>query len=67
MKDAAEMYVFLTKLCFNDCVNDFTSTTMGKQENECVNNCVDKFMNFSKRAGFKFQELSAQLGAPTMQ
>eukprot|EP00158_Paraphelidium_tribonemae_P000356 Partr_v1_DN21772_c0_g1_i2_m7630 putative mitochondrial import inner membrane translocase, subunit len=67
MRDSLKMYVRLSDRCFADCIDDFTSKSVGKKETACIEKCVDKFMKFSARAGMRFQEGQAELMQQQMQ
>ncbi|KAF8418958.1 Tim10/DDP family zinc finger protein, partial [Tirmania nivea] len=43
--------------CFNDCITDFTSKSLGSKEETCLNRCVAKFLNSTDRVGTRFAEL----------
>lgn len=43
--------------CFNDCISDFTSKSLGSKEETCINRCVAKFLNSTDRVGARFAEL----------
>jgi import inner membrane translocase subunit TIM9 len=55
------MYSNLVQRCFNDCVTDFTSKTLGSKEEGCVMRCVDKFLKSSERLGERFAEQNAAM------
>lgn len=61
MKDFMNMYSNLVQRCFNDCVTDFTSQSLGGKEEGCVMRCVDKFLKSSERLGERFQEQNAKM------
>ncbi|KXS20032.1 hypothetical protein M427DRAFT_52304 [Gonapodya prolifera JEL478] len=61
MKDFLRMYAGLVDRCFNDCVNDFTSSKLTSKEETCVTRCTDKFLKHSERVGQRFAEQNAQL------
>ncbi|KAJ6508845.1 Tim10/DDP family zinc finger protein [Mycena sanguinolenta] len=53
------MYGKLVEKCFNTCVNDFTSKSLSSKEEQCVNNCAEKFMKHSERVSARFAEMNA--------
>ena len=55
------MYSNLVQKCFDDCINDFTSKSLGSREESCVMRCVDKHMKGQERLGNRFQEMNAQM------
>ncbi|KAH3660497.1 hypothetical protein OGAPHI_007083 [Ogataea philodendri] len=50
------LYTNLVDRCFNDCVNDFTSSKLSTKEDTCLNKCAEKFLKHSERVGSRFQE-----------
>lgn len=63
MKEFMGMYSRLVQNCFDSCVNDFTSRTLGSKEESCVMRCVDKHMKANERLGQRFQEQNAAMMA----
>ncbi|KAK5009504.1 protein transporter tim9 [Elasticomyces elasticus] len=61
MSQFMTMYSNLVQRCFNDCVTDFTSTSLLAKEESCVMRCVDKFLKSSERLGQRFQEQNAAM------
>ncbi|KAI8802195.1 putative TIM9-translocase of the mitochondrial inner membrane [Cladochytrium replicatum] len=59
LKDMTRGFASLVDRCFSDCVNDFTTKVLSGREELCVNRCIDKFMNYSKRVGLRFAENNA--------
>ncbi|EUC65203.1 import inner membrane translocase subunit TIM9 [Rhizoctonia solani AG-3 Rhs1AP] len=60
MQDFLKLYSGLVERCFNSCVNDFTSKSLGTKEDTCIQNCVEKFMKHSERVGARFAEQNAE-------
>ncbi|GBE84899.1 Mitochondrial import inner membrane translocase subunit TIM9 [Sparassis crispa] len=60
MQDFLRMYSNLVERCFNSCCNDFTSKALSSKEEQCVNNCTDKFLKHSERVGARFAEHNAE-------
>lgn len=52
------LYNSLGQRCFSDCVNSFGRKALGKQEEICVRNCVDKFLKLSTITGHKFSDFN---------
>ncbi|KAI0978643.1 hypothetical protein GJ496_000526 [Pomphorhynchus laevis] len=42
--------------CFTDCINDFSSRRVQQKENDCVSNCVMKYMKMTQRVSLRFKE-----------
>lgn len=61
MKDFMKLYSNLVSRCFDDCVNDFTSTNLTNKESGCIMKCSEKFLKHSERVGQRFQEQNAML------
>lgn len=55
------MYTNMVQRCFDDCVSDFSSKTLGSREENCVMRCVDKQLKSSERLGARFQEQNAMM------
>jgi len=54
----------ITQTCFDQCVNDFTSKTLGSREETCMSRCFEKMNAAEQRGGSRFQEaMAAQQGA----
>jgi mitochondrial import inner membrane translocase subunit TIM9 len=60
IQDSMNTFNGLVQRCFNQCVTSFRSKDLDKQEAECVNNCVLKFMSFSQRIGQRLVEKSQE-------
>ncbi|ODV82567.1 hypothetical protein CANARDRAFT_204922 [[Candida] arabinofermentans NRRL YB-2248] len=61
MNDFMRLYTNLVDRCFNDCVNDFTSSKLSGREETCLNKCAEKFLKHSERVGSRFQEQNQML------
>lgn len=61
MKDFMKLYSNLVSRCFDDCVNDFTSSSLTSKESSCIMKCSEKFLKHSERVGLRFQEQNALL------
>ncbi|KIV99476.1 mitochondrial import inner membrane translocase subunit tim9 [Verruconis gallopava] len=61
MKEFMTMYQNLVQKCFDDCINDFSSKSLGSREENCVMRCVDKSLKASERLGNRFQEQNAAM------
>jgi len=55
-KDFLANYNKLSELCFSDCIWDFTTRKIGKEENSCALNCAEKFLKANQRISTRFQE-----------
>ena len=49
-------YNKVTEGCFMDCVNDFTSRKIKKEEVDCSSTCVDKYLKMTQRVSLRLQE-----------
>ncbi|XP_071540113.1 mitochondrial import inner membrane translocase subunit Tim9 [Panulirus ornatus] len=56
-RDFLIQYNKLSESCFNDCVWDFTSRSIRSNEENCVQNCVEKYTKVTQRISERFQEL----------
>jgi len=61
VRDSLKLYNKLVERCFNDCVQDFRSKNLDKDEEKCVSKCCEKFMNVSARTGARFQEFFTEM------
>ncbi|KAJ2821601.1 protein transporter tim9 [Coemansia erecta] len=61
LRDFMRMYTNLVARCFDDCVDDFTSNTLGERELSCAKRCTLKNMKFNERIGQRFAEESAKM------
>jgi len=61
MKEFMTMYQNLVQRCFDDCVDDFSSKSLGSKEENCVMRCVDKHLKGQERLGNRFQEQNAAM------
>ena len=57
------MYSSMVQKCFEDCITDFTSKSLGSREEGCVMRCVDKRLKAQERLGNRFQEQNAAMMA----
>ena len=55
-KDFILNYNKLSEQCFRDCVFDFTSRKFSAVEDNCSNNCVEKYLKMNQRISQRFQE-----------
>ena len=60
LKDSMETYNSLVERCFNECIIEFKSKDLEKNEKKCIKNCVQKFMQFAARLGQRFAEKNLQ-------
>ena len=60
MKDTLRLYNEMAEMCFNKCVTSFRSKDLGKQEDDCLELCVTKFMKSVNRCGMRFAEEQMQ-------
>ncbi|XP_059305590.1 mitochondrial import inner membrane translocase subunit Tim9-like [Lycium ferocissimum] len=58
VRDSLRMYNSLVERCFTDCVDNFRSKKLDKQEETCVTRCAEKFLKHSMRVGLRFAELN---------
>ncbi|XP_031627822.1 mitochondrial import inner membrane translocase subunit Tim9 [Contarinia nasturtii] len=54
--DFLQSYNKLSEICFMDCVNDFTSRDIRKNEDLCALNCMEKYLKMNQRISQRFQE-----------
>ncbi|XP_065883654.1 mitochondrial import inner membrane translocase subunit Tim9-like [Dysidea avara] len=55
-KDFMSTFNQVTESCFTDCVNDFTTRRLTKQEADCTMHCVDKYIKMTQRLSLRLQE-----------
>ncbi|CAI8012814.1 Mitochondrial import inner membrane translocase subunit Tim9 [Geodia barretti] len=55
-KDFIATYNHVTQNCFEDCVRDFTSRRVTKEEIACCDHCVDKYVKMTQRLSLRLQE-----------
>lgn len=60
MHDSMNTFNGLVERCFNECITSFRAKDLSQAEQACVQNCVQKFMNFSQRVGQRFSEMNLQ-------
>ena len=48
-------YNKISDLCFSDCVWDFTSRSVSRGEDNCAENCVEKYIKMNQRISTRFQ------------
>ena len=60
-KEFLQSYNRLTQICFQQCVNDFTSRKVAKEESDCAKRCVDKYLNTTQRLSQRFQEYNSAM------
>ncbi|KAH7637061.1 mitochondrial import inner membrane translocase subunit Tim9 [Dermatophagoides farinae] len=56
-KDFFLNYNKLAEMCFMDCIHDFTFREVSKREEQCAENCFDKFVKLNNRISQRFQEI----------
>merc|ERR1712110_1224881 len=54
MKDFLKSYNKTTQLCFNDCVQSFTTADLSSTEIACGQKCVEKYLEYSARVAQQF-------------
>ncbi len=57
LKEFLTVYNTLSELCFNACIRDFNSRSLVKEEEHCVNQCIQKHMTVNQRLMLVFSEL----------
>ena len=50
----------LFKLCFNDCVRNFSASALTEEEQECGRKCVGKYLEYSARVAQQFMKRNSQ-------
>lgn len=55
-KDFLSNYNKLSEICFSDCVWDFTTRKVSKEEDRCSQNCAEKYLRMNQRINTRFQE-----------
>ncbi|KAG8387840.1 hypothetical protein BUALT_Bualt02G0063000 [Buddleja alternifolia] len=58
VRDSLRLYNALAERCFSECVHSFYRKSLGKQEENCVNRCAEKFLKHSVRVSMRFAELN---------
>ncbi|KAK3093933.1 hypothetical protein FSP39_021956 [Pinctada imbricata] len=43
-------------MCFTDCIHDFTTRKVLKDEDTCTINCLEKYLKMTQRISQRFQE-----------
>ena len=46
----------LVENCFGICVNNFRTKNLDKYETRCLENCAERYITTTNRAGIRFQE-----------
>jgi len=49
LKEFLAVYNHLTDLCFNHCIRSLNQRQLSTEEESCVNQCMDKFVNCNQR------------------
>ena len=55
-KEFLSNYNKLSEVCFTDCVWDFTTRKVSKGEDNCAQNCAEKYLKMNQRISTRFQE-----------
>ncbi|XP_034240838.1 mitochondrial import inner membrane translocase subunit Tim9-like [Thrips palmi] len=55
-KDFLSSYNKLSELCFTDCIWDFTTRSVKPAEDQCSQNCLEKYMKMNQRISQRFAE-----------
>ncbi|XP_018333528.1 mitochondrial import inner membrane translocase subunit Tim9-like [Agrilus planipennis] len=55
-KDFLVSYNKLTEMCFNDCIDNFTSRNIKDKEEKCALNCLEKFLKVNQRISERVHE-----------
>mmetsp|Transcript_19930 Transcript_19930/g.45979 ORF Transcript_19930/g.45979 Transcript_19930/m.45979 type:complete len:96 (+) Transcript_19930:63-350(+) len=66
MNEFMTTYNNMVERCFNECVTNFRSKALETGEEQCIKNCVQKFMNFQQRVTIRFQEKQVQMAQKPM-
>jgi import inner membrane translocase subunit TIM9 len=56
IKEFIKQYNKIAELCFNDCINDFTTRKILNSEDACTTNCLEKYLKMNQRISMRFQE-----------
>jgi mitochondrial import inner membrane translocase subunit TIM9 len=67
VRNSLKMLNVLTEKCFDKCVQtgwggSLTSKSLEKEETTCIQNCSEKYMKVTQRAGARFAEFAANQG-----
>ncbi|XP_011403246.2 PREDICTED: mitochondrial import inner membrane translocase subunit Tim9-like [Amphimedon queenslandica] len=62
-KQFLSTYNQVTESCFGDCIHDFTTRKITKDESECCSHCLDKYIKFTQRVSQRLQEHYQQTAA----
>ena len=60
LKEFMKTYQKVTQVCFMDCVKDFNTRELSKEENNCQANCLKKYMAITTRIAQRFTEYHMQ-------
>ncbi|KAJ3108427.1 protein transporter tim9 [Phlyctochytrium planicorne] len=63
LKENYQLSSSLTDICFNDCINDFTSKVLSGKEETCLSRCTEKFLKHTLRVNLRIME-QAQMIQP---
>lgn len=67
VRDMRDMFNGLTKRCFQLCVSSFRGLELAKDEEQCVTNCVEKYIKSTSRIGTRFAEFQQAQNAAMQQ
>ncbi|KRZ17798.1 Kynurenine--oxoglutarate transaminase 3, partial [Trichinella zimbabwensis] len=56
LKDFLRQYSRISEQCFIDCVHDFTTRSVTVREENCVSNCLEKYLKVLQRISQRFHE-----------
>ncbi|KRZ84945.1 Kynurenine--oxoglutarate transaminase 3 [Trichinella sp. T8] len=56
LKDFLRQYSRISEQCFVDCVHDFTTRSVTVREENCVSNCLEKYLKVLQRISQRFHE-----------
>ncbi|KAK9464133.1 uncharacterized protein V1516DRAFT_669640 [Lipomyces oligophaga] len=54
-------YNFMTRTCFNNCVNDMSSSALTRKEETCLRSCGEKFTKYQQRFELRFNEEGSKI------
>jgi import inner membrane translocase subunit TIM9 len=59
--DSQRLFNEIGEKCFDNCILDFKKRELDGEEQKCVRNCADKYLNAMNRIGKRFNEENARL------
>lgn len=59
LRDSCNLYNDLVSRCYSVCVKDFMDVSLASKEKKCIDQCTEKYFQYSRRVSQEFLKAKA--------